>query len=149
MEGTFLTKCGCVKFTKKQHKKKRPQQQKTPTTTTKTYKTTKHTNAKTNKEKQDSKNEAPKSNNKNSDSFQIGKASKTSFIWILILVSAVFLSNPQSGLSMTFVQSQKSSSKLQSMTARKKTRISFHSYLNESLCLFSRLVLKFLNCCIN
>ena len=31
--------------------------------------------------------------NFNSESFQIGKASKTSFIWILILVSAVFLSN--------------------------------------------------------
>ena len=39
--------------------------------------------------------------------------------------SAVFLSNPQSGLSMTFVQSQKSTSKLQSMTARKKPE--YHS----------------------
>ena len=48
---------------------------------------------KTNKEKQNSQNKTSKSSNKNSDSFQVGKASKTSFIWILILVSAVFLSN--------------------------------------------------------
>tara|TARA_S200000501_G_scaffold108296_2_gene101672 strand:- start:3856 stop:5853 length:1998 start_codon:yes stop_codon:yes gene_type:complete len=49
---------------------------------------------KTDKEKLNSKNNMSKSNNdKNSDSFQIGKASKTSFIWIMILVSAVFLSN--------------------------------------------------------
>ena len=49
---------------------------------------------KTDKDKPNSKNNGPKSNNdKNSESFQIGKASKTSFIWILILVSAVFLSN--------------------------------------------------------
>ena len=49
---------------------------------------------KTDKKKLNSKNNMPKSNNdKNSDSFQIGKASKTSFIWIMILVSAVFLSN--------------------------------------------------------
>ena len=49
---------------------------------------------KPNKEKHNSKNNASNSkNNKNSDTFQIGKASRTSFIWILILVSAVFLSN--------------------------------------------------------
>ena len=49
---------------------------------------------KTDKEKPNSKNNGSQSNNdKNPESFQIGKASKTSFIWILILVSAVFLSN--------------------------------------------------------
>ena len=48
----------------------------------------------TNKDKQNNQNRPSKPNNdNNSDSFQIGKASKTSFIWILILVSAVFLSN--------------------------------------------------------
>mgnify|MGYP003316986607 CR=1 FL=1 len=49
---------------------------------------------KTNKDKQNNQNRQSKPNNdNNSDSFQIGKASKTSFIWLLILVSAVFLSN--------------------------------------------------------
>ena len=49
---------------------------------------------KPNKEKHNSKNNVSNSkNNKNSDTFHIGKASRTSFIWILILVSAVFLSN--------------------------------------------------------
>ena len=49
---------------------------------------------KTDKEIANSKNNGSQSNNdKNPDSFQIGKASKTSFIWILILVSAVLLSN--------------------------------------------------------
>ena len=49
---------------------------------------------KTNKNKKINQNSTPKPDNKNNpDSFQFGKASKTSFIWILILVSAVFLSN--------------------------------------------------------
>ena len=49
---------------------------------------------KTNKDTQNNQNRPSKPNNdNNSDSFQIGKASKTSFIWLLILVSAVFLSN--------------------------------------------------------
>jgi cell division protease FtsH len=48
---------------------------------------------KTNKNKKINQNSTPKPDNNNPDSFQFGKASKTSFIWILILVSAVFLSN--------------------------------------------------------
>ena len=48
---------------------------------------------KTNKNKKINQNSTSKPDNNNPDSFQFGKASKTSFIWILILVSAVFLSN--------------------------------------------------------